>query len=401
MDPLIRLGFFVLPFPASNEFDLPRFLEDLPEFMPNADEFTADARGAFGNPSSFHHPAIRRLRRCAHENVRPLLAQLFPNAYMQCWPGQFYLRPANACVEKTPWRRDCSNSNRSGSMIIGLRSDRMFGGWINLDATQTQHFSCAPTTHLDNNGFDPRIMRDQQRFDSLRHVVEIPPGHMILFDERLVCEEDTHVYPQPSCDVADSEERLKWFSALFVPECCDPLTHCVFPIMPSLGRLGLPLFDPYSKEDSAILHLHKIVETPDAAARAADEPLNSTAPATVMDAQTDDDALTVIDITEEDALSDDDAPTVIDITKEDALTDDDALTVIDITEEDAPEVMTTAKPAHPVADAMLTKRPWSHGDWSAFVDTRPRRRTIEIDERVLWALEPLLDFTQLKNLTSR
>jgi hypothetical protein len=68
----------------------------------------------------------------------------------------------------------------------------MFGGWINFDHT-AQYFSCVPGSHNDPRdasvGFS-LIKSEAQlaRCGQEKRVVEVPPGHMLIFFQNLIHE---------------------------------------------------------------------------------------------------------------------------------------------------------------------------------------------------------------------
>ena len=199
---LMREGYVVLPTPlvdpqmlgqARAAFDQ-HFLES-PEFLapprPLDDDWTPvlGGFGALGNPSSFHHPFVRKMREMCEawlldNDALPLNGRRLE----QCF-DRLMRRPKGLLPDSETWHRDESVGTQPG--------DDIFGGWINLD-TQSQYFSCAPRTHLEasardrNNGFakitDPAEKAHYQSIADAHGPVEIPVGHMLVFYERLVHE---------------------------------------------------------------------------------------------------------------------------------------------------------------------------------------------------------------------
>jgi hypothetical protein len=76
----------------------------------------------------------------------------------------------------------------------------IFGGWVNLNDFE-QHFSCCPKTHTEvtgNNGFAPITSKeDKKRYKAIKQKIVIPPGHMVVFYERLVHQVLAHKKKQP------------------------------------------------------------------------------------------------------------------------------------------------------------------------------------------------------------
>lgn len=142
--------------------------------------------GALGNPSSFHHPFVRKMREMCEATI--LDADVLPlhgRRLEQCF-DRLMRRVKGQSPMGESWHRDEAENTLPG--------DDIFGGWINLDL-EPQKFSCAPGTHLEagardrNAGFakitDPRA---KAHYAGISTVAEIPPGHMLVFYERLVHE---------------------------------------------------------------------------------------------------------------------------------------------------------------------------------------------------------------------
>eukprot|EP01039_Chlorochromonas_danica_P009686 gene9686-10712_t len=81
-------------------FDARTFLQDMPEFIHDAPlsldnhAFVLGAFGALGNPSSYHHPAVRALRRRISDYM---LTEFFPRTqyadhFVQHLPDRFCIR---------------------------------------------------------------------------------------------------------------------------------------------------------------------------------------------------------------------------------------------------------------------------------------------------------------------
>lgn len=145
--------------------------------------------GALGNPSSFHHPFVRGMREMCEGTI--LDADVLPlhgRRLEQCF-DRLMRRVKGQAPMKESWHRDESMNTLPG--------DDIFGGWINLDL-EPQYFSCAPGTHLEadardrNAGFakitDPAAKARYQRMADAYGPVAIPPGHILVFYERLAHE---------------------------------------------------------------------------------------------------------------------------------------------------------------------------------------------------------------------
>ena len=145
------------------------------------------AFSALGNPSSFHHPFLRALReKCEAAVLDADTLPLKGRRLEQCLDRAMRRIPGEN-MDAESWHRD--------EALHTLPGDDIFGGWINLDS-EPQYFSCAPGTHQDvgtqNNGFAEILDPDEKaRYRQLANAhgrVEIPPGHILIFYERIVHE---------------------------------------------------------------------------------------------------------------------------------------------------------------------------------------------------------------------
>ena len=144
---------------------------------------------ALGNPSSFHHPFVRAMREMCEAAVLDNDAlPLYGRKLEQCFDRMMRRIPGEA-TDVESWHRD--------EALNTLPGDDIFGGWINLD-NDAQYFSCAPGTHRDegardrNAGFAKITSLEQKdHYQGIANgggFVTIPPGHILIFYERLVHE---------------------------------------------------------------------------------------------------------------------------------------------------------------------------------------------------------------------
>jgi hypothetical protein len=199
---LVRNGFVVIPTPLGHDaqkltqvqdaFD--QHFRESPE-LKNArpeDPTWKNVLGGFaalGNPSSFHHPFVRLMREMCEAAVLDNDAlPLGGRRLEQCFDRMMRRIPGES-TDVESWHRDEALNTNPG--------DDIFGGWINLDA-QPQYFSCAPGTHNEesardrNAGFakitSPEEKAHYQGMANANGLVAIPPGHILIFYERLVHE---------------------------------------------------------------------------------------------------------------------------------------------------------------------------------------------------------------------
>jgi len=145
---------------------------------------------ALGNPSSFHSTVVRQLRRIAHNamvNENPFQLGFEYNVSQVI--DRLMKRLPNATPSKESWHRDVATNTKDGDII--------YGGWINLDDND-QFFSCIPGTHNDTISTSSGFVVDLSQTDKdkiaahpklkKKPLVKIPPGFMLIFNERLIHE---------------------------------------------------------------------------------------------------------------------------------------------------------------------------------------------------------------------
>jgi hypothetical protein len=182
--------------------------------------------GAFGNPSSFHHPTIRSFRSIFKKCVTPLLEDYADGMLGGSDGINLESMFDRICVRYEPfqrpgaegWHRDIYDSGQYKLRDLpatlpvgnnGIQEDIIFGGWTNFDH-RTQHFVCLLGTHnhqqlsghlgfaafdeseIRSNRFHERLsLQASQVFgasittNDLGEVI-VPPGSSILFTQRII-----------------------------------------------------------------------------------------------------------------------------------------------------------------------------------------------------------------------
>lgn len=164
--------------------------------------------GAYGNPSSFHHPTIRAFRTELKKNITPLFKHYTQAGYttathLEMLMDRVCVRYKDfGAVSKESWHRDVYEGDKNGLRKLPP-SDDIFGGWVNL-SENTQEFVCLIGTHNDphdgKKGFAPvketeplnRLLTTQanQTFGSTKtnskgHIL-VPPGHAVVFFQHIL-----------------------------------------------------------------------------------------------------------------------------------------------------------------------------------------------------------------------
>ena len=248
-------GLVVVPTPLTDQKlrtqaqqDFLTHLKESPEFN-NPD--TSDSSwkpvlggfAALGNPSSFHHPWVRKMR-------EQLTSAILETDALPI-DGRKLENPFDRLIYRIVGETPSAESMHRDEAATALDGDTVFGGWVNLD-DEPQYFSCCPRTHKDvggkNKGFAKIEKSEYEKFRSPSPdrpagwvVVEIPPGSALIFYERLVHE----VNPTPAVRrmlrmalgwrVTDSEEPLfgaqtdEWVRSQAVPKIKSGQNPVVFP----------------------------------------------------------------------------------------------------------------------------------------------------------------------------
>lgn len=180
-------GYVVL---RANIGDLGKIRSDIDMEIKNFQEFKNDASdryplggfSAYGNPSSFHNMTVRDIREKSYNVVSPLLSEYSPSHMKHMIIDRLLVRPPGRKMSKETWHRDEAATSKDDDVI--------FGGWINLN-DEPSFFSCVPTSHIGvvgHGGFS-KLDDDQKRMYTHNKVlVKIPPGYILVFNEKIVHE---------------------------------------------------------------------------------------------------------------------------------------------------------------------------------------------------------------------
>ena len=186
-----RYGEFTCPAPAPTLADGPQIL-------------CGGGFAALNNPGAFHNEFVRRLRRMVEEKAAithdvfgldPAKATEHQDWLLENAICRMLVRKPSQKVSAESWHRDIARGTHP--------DDKVYGGWINLDLDSDQFFSCVPYTaydgqSLDSEGFAKLTPEQVKALEAMpctadyplqgRKKIRIPPGHMIIFNERTVHE---------------------------------------------------------------------------------------------------------------------------------------------------------------------------------------------------------------------
>jgi hypothetical protein len=140
--------------------------------------FVLGAFGAFGNPASFHSKEIYALRYILFNKLKFLFKNVDPRRKLEMLFDRLAIRREGASVSGESFHRDtCS---------LQSTDDNIYGGWINLDDTETQYFSCVPGTHTcaGRGGFE-RIQGD---YKDTKIKLPVKPKQVLIFNQNIIHE---------------------------------------------------------------------------------------------------------------------------------------------------------------------------------------------------------------------
>lgn len=303
---LLKDGVVVIP--AFNTNDLRLYntaswkcVSEFPEYQDNVTIFTLGAFGALGNPASFHNPVVRHIR----INMMSRAVNLFSffttltgckGKNLEQLIDRMSIRKQGTTLGKETWHRDQANSPQG---------DMIFGGWVNLDLTNEQRFSCIPGSHVSRSSIEVGFARETQVDESQKRIYQIPPGYCIVFFQNILHEvlpgkirfdsirlylgwrltdstislynHEVAIQDQgvpsnlpgggpitmfaPNHLSFHAQNTITWSQNTFKPQCLEQKNTpklgqfiIVHKTMKSLREYNLPLYPEYTQEELSILH---------------------------------------------------------------------------------------------------------------------------------------------------
>ena len=157
-------------------------------------ELAVGGFAALAHPSSFHNEFARALRfKAEHYVVEKDIFGLGDGGINagknleQIVDRTMIRRPGQTPTAEL-WHRDVARGTQA--------DDEVFGGWINLDTENDQYFSCVPGSSEERaeegddyeTGFAKIPQKEHNNIVGDSYRVVIPPGHMVVFNERTIHE---------------------------------------------------------------------------------------------------------------------------------------------------------------------------------------------------------------------
>lgn len=171
----------------------------------NITQFVLGGVGYVPFPSFWYNPFIQTLyqivfKKIIENKIFDLLLNENKNMKISMSPDRPLIRFPTQIVDETgKWHQDDAAN--------ATEEDRIFGGWVNLNKDVTQYFKCIPGTHKHTHtifnsleqkngarrGFasfknkqDTQFLESYWRDNIEQQLVEIPPGHILIFEENMI-----------------------------------------------------------------------------------------------------------------------------------------------------------------------------------------------------------------------
>ena len=149
---------------------------------------------ALAHASSFHNEFARALRFRAEKYV--VENDIFGLGANGVNEGKKLEQVVDRTMVRRPGQKPTAEAWHRDIARGTLEGDEVFGGWINLDTENNQYFSCVPGSAHDRpaagvdyeSGFAKIGKSSHPRVVSRSYRIVIPPGHMMVFNERTIHE---------------------------------------------------------------------------------------------------------------------------------------------------------------------------------------------------------------------
>ena len=180
--------------------------KSFPEFKPGArGPYVLGGFAAYGNPSSFHCPFVKILRKATFEKVfkskifQKYLEQVRPTTFSEYKIEVLFDRMLHRFPGQKPSTETAHRDVTPSKYLKESDDDLLFGGWLNLTSHE-QFFIGKPGSHLGirntfevsqaHKGFstlDPNS-DEYRNYQETKKRFTVPPGHLIIFPQHLIHE---------------------------------------------------------------------------------------------------------------------------------------------------------------------------------------------------------------------
>ena len=140
--------------------------------------YVLGAFGALGNPASFHSRELYALRYILFNKLKNVFKKVDPHRKLEILFDRLAIRREGTTLGGETFHRDtCSLQDET---------DKIYGGWINLDSEETQFFSCVPGTHTckGRGGFE----KIEGNYKDTKVKIAVKPKQVIIFDQNIIHE---------------------------------------------------------------------------------------------------------------------------------------------------------------------------------------------------------------------
>jgi hypothetical protein len=185
-----------------------QFLETeqaFPEFQPGTRPYVLGGFAAYANPSSFHSPFVKELRKATFEKVvasqvfQTYLQEVRPDSYEKFHLEVLFDRVLHRFPGQKPNPETAHRDVTPHKLLREEDDDLLFGGWLNLTAHE-QFFVGKPGSHLGvrntyevskaHKGFCTLDTKSDEyaEYQATKRKFSVPPGHLVIFPQHLVHE---------------------------------------------------------------------------------------------------------------------------------------------------------------------------------------------------------------------
>jgi hypothetical protein len=200
MATLIKEGVQTLKiFENDHEQEFIQMMNEFPEYKKDASPCVLGGFGAFGNPSSFHHPLIKNIRKQVFDKLidSGILQEFLHHFNYQGYSIEVLFDRVMHRYPKQKPSAETAHRDVTPTEFLGT-DDIIFGGWVNL-SKNFQYFSYLPESHLNENSLINSIQVGLEGFNKIneyelinfkmnKQLITIKPGEMIIFPQHIIHE---------------------------------------------------------------------------------------------------------------------------------------------------------------------------------------------------------------------